>query len=391
MRIGQIVIGILLTAVGATAAAQRIIPGAERTELYRHLIAGKRVALVANQTSRIGDKHLADSLKDHIVVIFSPEHGFRGQEEAGKLLEAEGRDPVTGINIISLYGKNKKPKSEQLKGVDIVVFDLQDVGCRFYTYLSTLHNVMEACAEERLPLIVLDRPNPNAHYIDGPVLESAYRSFVGMHPVPVVYGMTIGEYAQMINGEGWLAGGERCELTVIPNGHYSHRSRYELPIAPSPNLPTAQAIALYPSLAFFEGTEVSVGRGTEHPFEVIGAPHFDADSAAQARYKMITFVPHSKANASLNPPHKDEECRGIDLSEETGEGKIDIRYLLTMYRCMPKATFFLKNNFFDLLAGTAELRRQIEAGEKEEEIRASWGSKIEAFKQIRKKYLIYED
>lgn len=323
---------------------------------------GGGVAVVGNQTSIVGTTHLVDTLLAcgiHVTKIFCPEHGFRGTAAAGAHID-NSTDPKTGLPIISLYGKNKKPTPEQMADVDYVVFDLQDVGCRFYTYLSTLHYVMEACAERGIPLIVLDRPNPNGHMLDGPVLDTATcRSFVGMHPVPVVYGMTIGEYAQMINGEGWLANHARCDLTVVPMQGYDRHGFYPLPVPPSPNLRTAQAVALYPSLCFFEGTNCGVGRGTDYPFEWV-------------TYGTDTL-----------------DLRSYSVGEENPD-LIDLWPLMEMYRRVPKGKFFLKSNFFEKLAGTTELRHQIEAGMDENEIRATWQPGLERFKEIRKKYLIYQ-
>ena len=316
------------------------------------------VAVVGNQTSIVENTHLVDTLIAkgiHVTKIFCPEHGFRGTAEAGAHVD-NSVDSQTGLPIISLYGKNKKPTSEQLTDIDYVIFDLQDVGCRFYTYISTLHYVMEACAEADIPLIVLDRPNPNGHYIDGPVLDTATcRSFVGMHPVPVVYGMTIGEYAMMINGEHWLAGGTKCRLTVVPMQGYKRDSvGYELPMPPSPNLRNAHAIALYPSLCLFEGTNCGVGRGTNYPFELVNY----SDSI-------------------------------LDLRNEPAPAAFSLKYLMAMYRIAPEGNFFPKSNFFDKLAGTKELRKQIESGMSEEEIRATWQPGLDEFKKIREKYLIY--
>ena len=319
---------------------------------------GNSVAVVANQTSVVGTTHLVDTLlrrEVNVVKIFCPEHGFRGTVEAGAHVD-NSVDPETGLPIISLYGKNKKPTQEQLADVNVVIFDLQDVGCRFYTYLSTLHYVMEACAERGIPLIVLDRPNPNGRYIDGPVLDTAkYRSFVGMHPVPIVYGMTIGEYAQMINGEHWLAGGKECWLFIVPMQGYRRDSVYELPVPPSPNLRNAHAIALYPSLCLFEGTNCGVGRGTPYPFEI------------------VTYASDTLNLRQITPDN----------------GCIDLRYLMEMYRRVPQGKFFQKSNFFEKLAGTADLRRQLERGVSEEEIRASWQPGLEHFKTVRSRYLIY--
>lgn len=342
--------------------SQKIIPdhsirvAAEQMKCYLPLLQEKKVAVVANQSSLIGKTHLVDTLlseKVAVKAIFSPEHGFRGDAEAGAQV-ANGIDARTGVPIFSLYGNSKKPSSENLKDIDIVVFDLQDVGCRFYTYISTLHYVMEACAENHIPLLVLDRPNPNGHYVDGPVMEKKYCSFVGMHAgVPVVYGMTIGEYALMINEEGWLPNNLHCQLSVAPLLHYTHDSIYHLPVNPSPNLRTPQAIALYPSLCLFEGTTISVGRGTPYPFEVIGN-----------EYKM-------------------------DLREVEVPAQFDLHYLLEMYAHTAKDKFFQKSNFFEKLAGTASLRQQIINEVPESEIRQSWKEGLAHFKQIRSQYLLY--
>lgn len=374
----------------AAAASETVLrTGAERMEQYLPQLAGKRVALCGNQTSVVGKTHLVDTLlsrKVNLVKLFCPEHGFRGQAEAGATV-ASGKDPLTGLPVVSLYGKNKKPTAEQLAGVEVILFDLQDVGCRFYTYISTLHYVMEAAAENGVKVIVLDRPNPNGFYVDGPVLEPQYKSFVGMHPVPVVYGMTIGEYARMINGEKWLANGVQCDLEVVTLDGYTHETRYELPVAPSPNLQNKKAILFYPSLCFFEGTNVSVGRGTDHPFEMYGAPGLlDGD---------YTFTPHAIPGVSENPPFKDQECRGELLAsvciDWNAPGRLNLFFLLNAYHNYPdKANFFLKNNFFDKLAGTAVLRQKIIAGATEEEIRASWQPALDEFKSLRAKYLLYE-
>jgi len=338
--------------------------------MYMEQLPKGRVAVVGNQTSVIGNTHLVDTLLTRgvqVVKIFCPEHGFRGTAAAGAHVD-NSTDPKTGLPIISLYGKNKKPTQEQLKDVDCVVFDLQDVGCRFYTYISTLHYVMEACAEAGIPLAVLDRPNPNGHYVDGPVLDtSKYRSFVGMHPVPIVYGMTIGEYAQMINGEGWLKGGVKCNLGVFPMQGYKRDSvGYELPVPPSPNLRTAHAIALYPSLCLFEGTNCGVGRGTDYPFE---------------------WVTYGTDTLDL----RQKICGGLGSTSvaEPAPSAFSLKYLMEMYRRVPKGKFFLKSNFFEKLAGNGELRKQIEAGMSEEEIRATWQPSLDEFKKTREKYLIY--
>ena len=319
-----------------------------------------RTAVVANQTSVVGVTHLVDTLLRagvNVTKIFCPEHGFRGTAAAGAKVD-NSTDPKTGLPIISLYGKNKKPTAKQMEDVDVVLFDLQDVGCRFYTYLSTLHYVMEACAERDIPLVVLDRPNPNGHYIDGPVLDTAhYRSFVGMHPVPIVYGMTLGEYACMINGEYWLRDSQQCNLTVVPMQGYRRDSiGYELPVPPSPNLRNAHAIALYPSLCLFEGTHCGVGRGTDFPFEWVIS---GTDT--------------------------------LDLRNEPAPAAFSLKYLMAMYRRVKKGKFFLRNNFFEKLAGTNLLRRQLEQGLSEAEIRASWQPELNRFKTIRQRYLIYPD
>ena len=374
----------------AAASETALRTGAECTEHYLPLLEGKRVAVCGNQTSVVAKTHLVDTLlsrKVNVVKLFCPEHGFRGQAEAGATI-ASGKDPLTGLPVVSLYGKNKKPTAEQLQGVDVVLFDLQDVGCRFYTYISTLHYVMEAAAENGVKVIVLDRPNPNGFYVDGPVLEPQYKSFVGMHPVPIVYGMTIGEYARMINGEKWLANGVQCDLTVIKIEGYTHETRYALPVAPSPNLQTTEAIYLYPSLCLFEGTNVSVGRGTDQPFEMYGAPGMQSGD--------YRFTPRAIPGVSENPPFKGQECRGYLLHDIAAEnlnnpGRLNLSYLLTAYRnCVDQSSFFLKNNFFDKLAGTDQLRKQLVVGASEEEIRASWEPDLEKFRHIREQYLLYE-
>ena len=374
----------------AAASETALRTGAECTERYLPLLEGKRVAVCGNQTSVVAKTHLVDTLlsrKVNVVKLFCPEHGFRGQAEAGATI-ASGKDPLTGLPVVSLYGKNKKPTAEQLQGVDVVLFDLQDVGCRFYTCISTLHYVMEAAAENGVKVIVLDRPNPNGFYVDGPVLEPQYKSFVGMHPVPIVYGMTIGEYARMINGEKWLANGVQCDLTVIKIEGYTHETRYVLPVAPSPNLQTAEAIYLYPSLCLFEGTNVSVGRGTDQPFEMYGAPGMQSGD--------YRFTPRAIPGVSENPPFKGQECRGYLLHDNAADnlnnpGRLNLSYLLTAYRnCVDQSSFFLKNNFFDKLAGTDQLRKQLVVGASEEEIRASWEPDLEKFRHIREQYLLYE-
>ncbi len=368
--------------------AQELMPAANHPASYLPSLKGKRVALVVNQTSQVQGKHLVDFLLKNgvnVVRIFAPEHGFRGTADAGEYL-GDSRDILTGIEIRSLYGKHKKPSKEDLRGVDIVVFDIQDVGVRFYTYLSTLHFVMEAVAKEHIPLLLLDRPNPNGNYIDGPMLDPQYSSFVGLDPVPVVYGMTIGEYALMLNGEGWLKNEAKAQLTVVPMKGYAHQSLYVIPVKPSPNLPSERAVALYPSLAFFEGTVISEGRGAPKPFELYGAPKYGVHK--------FSFVPQSRPGAK-DPKFEGVRCFGIDLSsvgmQEIREQKqINLTYLLDAYRNYEdKSEFFLKNGFFDRLAGSDRLRKQILAGASESEIRESWQEDLENFKKIREKYLLY--
>ena len=372
-----------------TVQAQ-ILVGAACTDHYLPLLEGKRVAVCGNQTSMVGNTHLVDTLIDsgvRPVKIFCPEHGFRGNAEAGAHI-ASSTDPRTGIPIVSLYGKNKKPTPEQMADIDIVLFDLQDVGCRFYTYISTLHYVMEAAAESGKQVIVLDRPNPNGYYVDGPVLDPKFTSFVGMHPVPVVYGMTIGEYARMINGERWLKRGVQCALTVIEMEGYTHQTRYVLPVPPSPNLQTPEAILLYPSLCFFEGAAVSVGRGTPTPFQIYGFPGLRGGD--------YTFTPVAIKGVSENPPYRDQKCQGFDLTAFATDhldsaGCLQIDYLLKAYRLFPdKEKFFTNASFFDKLAGTERLRQQVVKGVSEKDIRASWQDGLEKFKAVRERYLLYE-
>jgi uncharacterized protein YbbC (DUF1343 family) len=365
--------------------------GAERTGLYFHLLQGKKIAIVANQTSVIERKNLNKKDKTFVHVIdsllslgislkkvFAPEHGFRGKAAAGEIIK-DGFDKKTGLPVISLYGTNKKPTVEQLKNIDVVVFDIQDVGARFYTYISSLHYVMEACAEQGVPLIILDRPNPNGHYIDGPVLELEHKSFVGMHKVPVVYGMTIGEYGKMINGEKWLKNRIQCDLKVISIENYNHNKVYQLPIKPSPNLPTDKSINLYPSLCFFEGTSVSAGRGTEMQFQIYGSPFL-----AKGEF---SFTPQANEGATY-PKYKNKMCFGEDLRTIENLDKLDLSFLLKAYKQNSSKDFF--NTFFAKLAGTNKLQHQIEQGISEKEIQKSWEKDLEVFKQIRNKYLLYK-
>ena len=371
------------------AAETGLKVGAERLDLYLPNLRGSRgVALLVNQTSMVGHTHLVDTLLGlgvKVAKIFAPEHGFRGSADAGEKVR-DGKDLQTGLPIVSLYGSSRKPTSKDLEGIDVVVFDIQDVGARFYTYISSMHYVMEACAEQGVRFLVLDRPNPNGHYVDGPILQEKYQSFVGMHPVPIVHGMTVGEYAGMINGEGWLANGAKCELTVVPCAGYTHLTPYELPVAPSPNLPNMRAIYLYPSICFFEGTVASEGRGTPHQFQVYGHPDYPEGD--------YSFTPVSMPGAKY-PKLEGQLCRGYSLvgrppDSIRSEAKINLSYLINFYREFPdKDDFFLKNLFFDKLAGGPQLRRQIVAGKTEAEIRETWQEGLEAFREVRQKYLLY--
>lgn len=359
--------------------------GIERMHLILDSLKGKRIAVVANQTSVINKQHLVDTLlalKLNVVKVFAPEHGFRGEADAGEKIN-HSVDAKTGLPLVSLYGNNKKPSVEQLADVDVIVFDIQDVGVRFYTFISTLHYVMEAAAENGKKVIVFDRPNPNAHYIDGPVLEKEFTSFVGMHPVPIVYGMTIGEYAMMINGESWLENGVKCDLIVLPCKNYTHQTNYSLPIAPSPNLKSDRAIALYPSLCLFEGTTVSLGRGTERPFEMYGHPKFP-----ETNYVFTPIpMPGAKTSTQLN-----KKCNGYDLANVPLRlTKINLEYLINANKLLADSGIFINQNvFFNRLAGNSVLRDQLHECWSEEEIRATWKEGLDNFKLIRSKYLLYE-
>ena len=370
--------------------AGKILTGAEQFDRFLPLIKGKRVGLVINQTSQSGGTLLLDSLfllKTNLTRIFTPEHGLRGTADAGATV-SDGIDPKTGISIISLYGKNKKPQPEQLANVDIVVFDIQDVGARFYTYISTLYYVMQACAEQGKNIIVLDRPNP-CDYIDGPILKPAYKSFVGMLPIPILHGCTIGELAQMINGEGWLGKGLKCHLDVITVTGWRHGQPYSLPVKPSPNLPNDQAIALYASLCPFEGTDISVGRGTKFPFQVIGSPKIKSEG--------FHFTPRPLKGSDMNPLHKNQLCYGKDLRKAQNPEGFSLKYLIEFYRNYQKSTpnpekeFFTRPQWFDMLMGTDQVRKQIIQGKTETEIKAGWQKELENYKKIRRKYLLYQD
>jgi uncharacterized protein YbbC (DUF1343 family) len=367
-------------------AIHKPVLGIDRLHLFLDSLKAKRIAVISNQTAVVGNIHLVDtllSLKLNIVKVFAPEHGFRGDADAGEKIHTV-KDEKTGLPILSLYGQNKKPQKDQLNDVDIVIYDIQDVGVRFYTYISTLHYVMESCAENNKQLLVLDRPNPNGHYIDGPIREPEFRSFIGMHPVPIVYGMTIGEYAMMINGEGWLENGQKCKLWVIPCQNYTHKTNYHLPIPPSPNLRTAEAIALYPGLCLFEATTVSVGRGTDMPFEVFGHPNFPKD--------LFAFKPISMPGAK-NPMYENRICYGIDLRGTVTRRKyeLNLNYLLQAKDLLGDTLPFVDQvSFFNRLAGTAKLRDQINAGWTAKEIRETWKPGLEAFEKTRQKYLLYD-
>jgi len=357
--------------------------GAEQLGKYLPLLKGKRVAMVVNQTSVVGKKHLVDTLLAagvNIALIYAPEHGFRGEADAGAHV-ANDKDSKTGLPIMSLYGKNKKPAAEQLQTIDVLLFDIQDVGTRFFTYISTMHYIMEAAAENNKQVLVLDRPNPHGYYVDGPVLNLKYKSFVGMHPIPIVHGLTVGELAKMINGQKWLAGQRTCELTVIPVQNYTHQSRYALPIKPSPNLPNDLAVQVYPSICLFEGTNVSVGRGTATPFQVIGSPFYTK--------KEFSFTPKSVPGAT-NPPHLNQVCYGQKMTANDTPGKINLTYLIDFYQnSINQEKFF--NNYFTTLVGSTQLQEQIITGKSEAEIRAGWQPALVAYKKMRKTYLLYPD
>ena len=377
-----------------TMQEENIIVAANRTELYLPLLKDKRVAVVANQTSVIFKNietphdfsytHIVDSLLHlniNIKNVFAPEHGFRGTADAGELVK-DGMDTKTGLPVYSLHGKHKKPTTSHLKDVDILVFDIQDVGVRFYTYISTLHYIMEACAEQNIPLLILDRPNPNGNYIDGPVLEKKHSSFLGMHPIPLIHGMTIGEYAKMINGEAWLANGKTCDITIIEMKNYKHDSTYSLPIRPSPNLPNDQSIVLYPSLGLFEGTNINAGRGTEFQFQRFGAPFLDKN------HFKFSYIPVANFGSKY-PKHQNETCYGVDLSEIKVERSFTLKYVIDAFNhALDKSKVFNTSNF-TTHAGTEKLQQQIESGLTEDEIKATWKDDIDAYKKMRRNYLIY--
>ncbi|KXX69084.1 hypothetical protein AVL50_17145 [Flammeovirga sp. SJP92] len=364
-----------------------IVVGAEQTEAYLPFLKDKKVGVLVNQTSIIKGQHLVDSLVAlgvNIQMIFAPEHGFRGNEDAGAHVD-DDIDPSTGIKIFSIYGKNKRPSPELLQQVDLVIFDIQDVGCRFYTYISSMHYMMEACAEAGKEMLVLDRPNPNGMYVDGPVLDLKFKSFVGMHQIPILHGLTVGELAQMINGEQWLRNKTKCELKVIPVKHYDHSMPFSLPVKPSPNLPNDQSILLYPSLCFFEATPVSIGRGTSFPFQVIGYPN--------QKLGGFEFTPKATPGAASNPVLKDQLCYGEDL-RTMGKGGLQLSYIINWnekFKAEEGKTVISKNKWMDLLCGTDQVRLALNEGKTEAEIKAVWKEKLDDYKLMRKKYLLYKD
>ena len=375
---------VLLSACQKPATSPGLQTGAEQTALYLPLLAGKRVGLLVNQTSMVGEQHLVDLLlanNVNVVSIFAPEHGFRGDHDAGASVKS-GIDSKTGLPLWSLYGANKQPATEQMQQLDVVVFDIQDVGVRYYTYISSMHYMMQAAADHGVSMLVLDRPNPNGAYVDGPVLDMKFQSFVGMHPIPLLHGMTVGELAQMIKGEGWINNAEQLQLSVVPLNGYQRSQPYSLPVKPSPNLPNAQAVALYPSLGFFEATPLSVGRGTPFPFQVIGYDKFSTDN--------FQFMPVSTPGAALTPPLMDKVLLGEDLRQAKAQG-LDLQYLLR-WQALFKAqgeVLFNSAGFMDKLSGSDQLRLQIEQGLSESEIRAGWQAELKQFRRQRQPYLLY--
>jgi len=378
-----------------------ILPAAYQTESYLPLLQESRVGMVVNHTSLIDTTHLVDSLLSlgvNITQIFAPEHGFRGEAANGEHVQ-DATDVRTGLPIVSLYGKNRKPTVEQLQGIDVVVFDIQDVGARFYTYISTMHYVMETCAELGKRMVILDRPNPNGYYIGGPVREPAQKSFLGMHPIPIVHGLTVGELAQMINGEGWLIDSLQCDTEVIPVKNYTHSNRYLLPVRPSPNLPNDQSINLYPSLCLFEATSFSLGRGTEFPFQVLGNPNQAIQQGVLAKnptFDSVQFTPQDIPGVAFNTKHEDELCYGVDLREIPHLEKFTLQLLIDFYQQakahgMTDKEFFDRPDAFATLAGNKTLQKQIEGGQSLEEIKQSWEPELSEYKAMRKKYLLYED
>ncbi|QGY45320.1 DUF1343 domain-containing protein [Maribellus comscasis] len=379
---------ILFILLGCSAGihAGELKCGAEQPDKYLALIQGKKVGLVVNHTSLAGEIHLVDFLlakKVNVKKIFAPEHGFRGEAAPGEEIQA-GVDGKTGIPVLSLYGKTRKPTPEQLAGIDVMVFDIQDVGCRFYTYISTLHLVIEACAENDIPLVVFDRPNPNGDYVAGPVLKEEFQSFVGMDPIPVVHGCTVGELANMINGEQWHKANKKCDLRVIPVKNYDHKLFYSLPVAPSPNLPNDLSVRLYPSLCFFEATSVSVGRGTDFPFQVLGG--------LDPQLGDFEFTPETIPGVAVHPLNEGEKCYGIDLRNLKIVPVFTLKYFLDFYhRFANEKDFLTRERWLNLLAGTDEFIQLVREGKNEREIKAHWQKELTTFKETRKKYLLYPD
>lgn len=363
----------------------QIIVGAEQSELYLNLLKNKRIGLVVNPSSMVKNEHLVDFLlknKIEVAKIFAPEHGFRGNIDRGGHVKDE-KDEKTGLPVVSMFGKNKRPTKEQLTNVDIMIFDIQDAGARFFTYISSMQEVMEACAAHKKKLIIFDRPNPLGDYVDGPVRQPGFKSFVGMQPIPIVHGLTVGELANMINGEKWLENGAHCDLTVIKVKNYKHSMHYQLPIKPSPNLPNYLSVRLYPSLCFFEATEISVGRGTEFPFQVIGYP--------DPEFGDSLFVPHDIKGMQMNPIQEGKTCYGVDLRTLNPENvTFTLKYLIDFYKKYKnKEAFFNRPEWFNLLAGNDKLLIQIKAGKTEQEIKESWIPELDKYQKLRKKYLLY--
>ncbi len=382
IRIWVIGVFLLSSSCSAQTIKSKLVLGAEQMDLLLPKLKDKNIGLVVNNTALVGKTHLADTLIAHGVQlkkIFGPEHGFRGDAADGEHV-TDAVDAKTGVPVVSLYGKNSKPTAEQLQGLDIIIFDIQDVGARFYTYISTMTYLMEACAENGKKLIILDRPNPNGSYVDGPILQPKLKSFVGMHPMPITHGMTVGELALLLNGEGWLEGQKKCEVEIIKMKNWKHDDDYSLPVRPSPNLPNDQAVRLYPSLCLFEGTVISVGRGTPMPFQILGNP--------ELKEMTFTFTPVPIKGVSIEPPLKGKLCYGLDLRSVTPTRKVDLHYLLLFYQKYPdKEKFFTA--YFDKLAGTTQLKQQIKDGLTEAQIRASWQPGLDEFKTKRSKYLLY--
>jgi len=382
IRIWVIGVFLLSSSCSAQTIKSKLVLGAEQMDLLLPKLKDKNIGLVVNNTALVGKTHLADTLIAHGVQlkkIFGPEHGFRGDAADGEHV-TDAVDVKTGVPVVSLYGKNSKPTAEQLQGLDIIIFDIQDVGARFYTYISTMTYLMEACAENGKKLIILDRPNPNGSYVDGPILQPELKSFVGMHPMPITHGMTVGELALLLNGEDWLEGQKKCEVEIIKMKNWKHDDNYSLPVRPSPNLPNDQAVRLYPSLCLFEGTVISVGRGTPMPFQILGNP--------ELKEMTFTFTPVPIKGVSIEPPLKGKLCYGLDLRSVTPTRKVDLHYLLLFYQKYPdKEKFFTA--YFDKLAGTTQLKQQIKDGLTEAQIRASWQPGLDEFKTKRSKYLLY--